>query len=226
MRVVPSLPKLIFFFIVGITAFASYLFGSLLGSLALGIIFFLIINVIIHRVLGLFMPPREAGYTDQDNLLAYDIQSMYDILFFEMILHTYLLPYPLERLFDKMMGMKLGANSYPANSYLSTPYHFISAGENVIFGAGAAVSPHTYESGGKLTIKPIKIGNNVTIGMNSVIMHGVTIEDGGIVAAGAIVTKDTHIKSGEVWAGIPAKMIRDSKGSKPKAKTKPKSRKK
>lgn len=36
-------------------------------------------------------------------------------------------------------------------------------------------------------------------------MAGVQIENGAIIAAGSIVTKHTHIKSGEVWGGIPAK---------------------
>ena len=39
-------------------------------------------------------------------------------------------------------------------------------------------------------------------------MAGVTIEDNALVATGAIVTKGTHISSGEVWAGVPAKCIK------------------
>ena len=37
---------------------------------------------------------------------------------------------------------------------------------------------------------PVRIGNNVWIGENSVILSGVTIGDGAIIAAGSIVTKD------------------------------------
>jgi len=52
------------------------------------------------------------------------------------------------------------------------------------------------------------VGNNVFIGAKSVILKGVTIEDGAIIGAGSIVLEDTHIGKGEVWAGNPAKKIK------------------
>jgi len=51
------------------------------------------------------------------------------------------------------------------------------------------------------------IGNDVWIGANAVIMRGVTIGDGAVIAAGAIVTKD--VKPYEIVGGIPAKKIKD-----------------
>lgn len=52
---------------------------------------------------------------------------------------------------------------------------------------------------------PIKIGNNVQIGSNSLILPGVTIGNNVIIGAGAIVTKD--IPSNSVAVGVPAKVI-------------------
>lgn len=54
--------------------------------------------------------------------------------------------------------------------------------------------------------KPVSIGNHVWIGTRAMIMKGVTIGDGAIIAAGAIVTKDVPAKS--IAAGIPAKIIK------------------
>ncbi|MBY5377327.1 hypothetical protein HFN07_28555 [Rhizobium leguminosarum] len=54
---------------------------------------------------------------------------------------------------------------------------------------------------------PIRIGNHVWIGMRAVILKGVTIGDGAVVAAGAIVTKD--VPPGAVVAGNPAKVVKD-----------------
>ncbi|MEI6946692.1 acyltransferase [Paraflavisolibacter sp. H34] len=53
--------------------------------------------------------------------------------------------------------------------------------------------------------KPIRIGNDVWIGCNAVVLKGVEIGDGAVVAAGAVITKS--IGPGEIWAGVPAKKI-------------------
>ena len=53
----------------------------------------------------------------------------------------------------------------------------------------------------------VKIGNNVWIGANTVILQGVEIGDNSVVAAGAVVTK--NIASKEIWGGVPAKKIKD-----------------
>jgi len=53
---------------------------------------------------------------------------------------------------------------------------------------------------------PIKIGNNVFIGNNAIILLGVTIGDNVIIGAGAVVSKS--IPSNSVAAGTPAKVIR------------------
>ena len=54
---------------------------------------------------------------------------------------------------------------------------------------------------------PIHIGKNVWIGANAMVLPGVTIGDGAVVAAGAIVTKDVPANS--IVGGIPAKKIKN-----------------
>lgn len=53
--------------------------------------------------------------------------------------------------------------------------------------------------------KPIKVGNNVLIGVNSLIMPGITIGDNVIVAAHSVVTKD--VENDTIIGGNPAKII-------------------
>ncbi len=53
---------------------------------------------------------------------------------------------------------------------------------------------------------PIKIGNNVWIGMNSVILQGVTIGDNVAIGAGSIVTHD--IEPNSIAVGNPCKVIK------------------
>lgn len=53
---------------------------------------------------------------------------------------------------------------------------------------------------------PIVIGDHVWIGMNVIVLKGVTIGEGAVVAAGSVVTKDVPPYS--LVAGVPANVIK------------------
>lgn len=55
---------------------------------------------------------------------------------------------------------------------------------------------------------PVVIGNNVWLCANTTVCPGVHIADNSIVAAGSVVTKDL-LKPGALYAGVPAKYIKD-----------------
>jgi carbonic anhydrase/acetyltransferase-like protein (isoleucine patch superfamily) len=59
------------------------------------------------------------------------------------------------------------------------------------------------------TVHGCTIHNNVLIGMNAVILDDVVINSNSIIAAGAVVTKGTIVESGSVYAGVPAKKVKD-----------------
>ena len=52
------------------------------------------------------------------------------------------------------------------------------------------------------------IGDCVVIGAGAQVLDGATVEPRSQVAPGAVVTPGTVVKSGELWAGAPAKMVR------------------
>ena len=58
-----------------------------------------------------------------------------------------------------------------------------------------------------LIYKPIIVGNGVWIGAEAIICPGVTIGDGAVVAAGAVVTKD--VPAWAVVGGNPAQVIKE-----------------
>jgi acetyltransferase-like isoleucine patch superfamily enzyme len=62
--------------------------------------------------------------------------------------------------------------------------------------------------GGSKDASPVLIGNHVLIGCKSIILKGVTIGDGAIVSAGAVVTHDVPSKT--LVAGVPAKIIKQN----------------
>lgn len=53
------------------------------------------------------------------------------------------------------------------------------------------------------------IGERCLIGMGSIVMDYAVIEDDSMVAAGSMVTPNKHIPSGQLWAGRPARYMRD-----------------
>lgn len=62
--------------------------------------------------------------------------------------------------------------------------------------------------GHRAMIHGCKIHDNVLVGMGAIIMDGCVVESHVIVAAGAVVTQHTTLKSGFIYAGVPAKKIK------------------
>lgn len=128
--------------------------------------------------------------------------------------------------FCKLINVKVGEYSYIANnSHLinCSVGKFCSIGPFVKIGLGKhpvdrfSTSPIFYSTKNPLRInlvsqntfkefEEVSIGNDVWIGANAIIMDGVKIGDGAIVAAGAVVTKD--VPDYAIVGGVPAKIIK------------------
>ncbi len=59
-----------------------------------------------------------------------------------------------------------------------------------------------------------EIKDRVLIGMGSIIMDGASVHSGAIIAAGAVVLENTIIGENELWAGVPARKIKQVDPSK------------
>lgn len=75
-------------------------------------------------------------------------------------------------------------------------------GANSHIGAGAVVAGVVEPA----SAEPVRIGQNVLVGANAVILEGVQVGDNAVVAAGAVVTKD--VPANTVVAGVPAKVVK------------------
>ena len=53
------------------------------------------------------------------------------------------------------------------------------------------------------------VDDNVLIGMGAIVMDGVKIGSNSIIAAGAVVLEDTQVAPGSIFAGVPAKKVKD-----------------
>lgn len=88
----------------------------------------------------------------------------------------------------------------------------ITLGDNVFVGpsTGFYTANHpldyTHRNLGLEQALPITVGNNVWIGANVNVMPGVTIGDGCVIAAGAVVTTD--IPANTLAAGVPCRVVK------------------
>lgn len=83
----------------------------------------------------------------------------------------------------------------------------ITIGENVAIASGVVIrDTDSHQINNSENTKEIVIGNSVWIGTNAIILKGVHIGDGAVIAAGAVVTKD--IPKNSLVAGVPAKVIK------------------
>ncbi|RYD80063.1 MAG: gamma carbonic anhydrase family protein [Sphingobacteriales bacterium] len=53
------------------------------------------------------------------------------------------------------------------------------------------------------------IDDNVLVGMGAIVMDNVRVGSNSIIAAGAVVLEDTVIEPGSIYAGVPAKKVKD-----------------
>jgi acetyltransferase-like isoleucine patch superfamily enzyme len=97
----------------------------------------------------------------------------------------------------QVFGAKIGENSIVGNGRLFNPERTI-IGKNCFFGYDAILSGHVYE-GRRLYLKTVKLGNNVTVGANAVILPGADIGDNVVVGANSVVPKDKVIPPNTIW---------------------------
>lgn len=98
--------------------------------------------------------------------------------------------------------------------------HRIRIGNHVNIQDGAVIhatyktSPTTIGNnvsvGHNAIIHGCTIHDNVLVGMGAIIMDNAVVESNSIIAAGAVVSKNTVIPAGSVFAGVPAKKIKDT----------------
>ena len=87
----------------------------------------------------------------------------------------------------------------------------ITIGDNVIIASDVIIKDgdgHIVDNKPEKKSQPITIGDHVWIADRAIILKGVTIGDGSIIAAGAVVTKD--VPKNSMVAGVPAKIKKEN----------------
>lgn len=155
---------------------------------------------------------------------------IWDILV-NSVLASYFVPLFMRRLILNFCGAKcfgtIHAHCYIASNKLNlangcyinrgciidNENALVSIGEYCSIGFGVMLLTTNHDisnpvkRGGAVKAKPIKIENGVWIGAGAKIMPGVCIQEGAVIAAGSIVTK--NVPANNLYAGVPARKIRD-----------------
>jgi len=109
------------------------------------------------------------------------------------------------------------------NAVLRGDVHYIKIGNKVNIQDGAVIHctylKHPTTIGNNVSIghnaivHGCTVHDNVLIGMGAIVMDNCVIESNCIIAAGAVVTQNTVVESGTIYAGVPAKKVKDINAS-------------
>lgn len=106
-------------------------------------------------------------------------------------------------------GVRLGDRVEINNFSIVNGTGGVDVGDDTLIGPGVRIVSYQHRFAAGQTIrsqptegKAIRIGRDCWIGANAVILAGVSVGDGAVVAAGAVVTRD--VMGGAVVAGVPA----------------------
>lgn len=105
------------------------------------------------------------------------------------------------------------------NAVIRGDVHSIRMGDKVNVQDGACIHC-TYQKAATVIGNNVSIGHHaivhgctiddhVLIGMGAIVMDGVHVGSGSIIAAGAVVLEGTIIPPGSIFAGVPAKKVKD-----------------
>ena len=94
----------------------------------------------------------------------------------------------------------------------------VEIGADTLIASHVAIASITHDTGTALyreknIAAKVTIGKNVWIGSHAVILQGVTIGDNVIIGAGSVVNK--NVPAGVTVAGVPAKILKQTKSSEP-----------
>ncbi|NHJ13683.1 MAG: hypothetical protein EAX95_08400 [Candidatus Thorarchaeota archaeon] len=196
-----------FWFIVFLPTLAFFCYGIFLSLLA-----------ITFRLSRRVIPFLEDGYypIESEAWLLYEFYEVYYIVFpyFAWFFSVFFDVKPRHIWF----GAKIGSNTVVGNGRLFNPERTI-IGNNCFFGYDAIMSGHVYEDD-NLYLKTVKIGSNVTVGANAVILAGADIGNNVIIGANTVVPKDKVIPDNTIWVhgkAIPRRVIEPAPEANPQA---------
>lgn len=146
-----------------------------------------------NKVMFLKLKPWRGGWYSLHSLPWY-----YHNALVQLVRYTFLdlaTPSPLNILFYKMMGMKIGKGVMINTTNISDPC-LITLEDNVTIGGSATIFAH-YAQGGFLVIEPVVIKKGATVGLKASIMGDVVVGEKVTVKPHSILLPKTRLMKGD-----------------------------
>jgi acetyltransferase-like isoleucine patch superfamily enzyme len=164
------------------------------------------LNALAMRWLGWRTPPyRELRIADFEWPLLDWVRYMVSVHVVRLFAGTAFRSTPFWTVYLRLNGARLGRRVY-VNSLGVNDHNLLEFGDGVVIGDDVHLSGHTVERG-VLKTAPVRLGENVTIGLGSVVSIGVEAGPGAQVGALSFVPKFAKLEAGVTYAGTPIREI-------------------
>ena len=177
------LPQLLYYFIFSSSLVASYFIYGLVLIFVIPMINFL---------MPFRLKPFRGTYYSLTSVPWYFHNAFTYIVRYTFL--EFITPTPLNMMFYRMMGMKIGKGAHINTTNISDPC-LIEIEDKVTIGGSVHIIAH-YASKGFLIVEPVKICKGATIGLKATIMGDVQIGEGATIAPHEVVFPKSRIPAG------------------------------
>lgn len=171
--------------------FAACAFGIVTGYFIYGLTLIFVVPLF-NFLLPFRLKPFRGGFYSLASVPWYFHNALAYVVRYTFL--EFITPSPLNVLYFRMMGMKIGKGVHINTTNISDPA-LIELEDKVIIGGSVHIIAH-YASKGYLVVEPVKIGQRVTIGLKATIMADVQIGPGAVIAPHEVVLPKSRIPAG------------------------------
>jgi non-ribosomal peptide synthetase-like protein len=112
---------------------------------------------------------------------------------------------PFKPLLWRMLGVKVGKRLYDAGANMPEKT-LVTIGDDCALNEGATIQGHSMEDGAFKSDR-IKLGNRCSVGVDAWINYGVTMHDGSVLGADALLMKGEDVPENATYTGNPAREV-------------------
>lgn len=178
-----SLPIYLYYFIVAC--------GLITGYFAYGISLIFVVPFF-NFLMPFRLKPFRGSYYSLQSVPWFFHNSLTYIVRYTFL--EFITPTPLNMLFYKMMGMKIGKGAHINTTNISDP-GLIEIGDYATIGGSVYILAH-YASKGYLIVEPVIIEKKATVGLKATIMGDVHIGEGAVIGPHEVILPKSRIPAG------------------------------